>query len=120
MNTPAAKVEEICRCAIVQRHQHEKSMFMSKCECLKANGKIDTHAYPDFPEEWVGKSPALLKAFVNDSEAHKADLLNELHSIRSTYTLAIDHQQGVVSNVKQDPKKTKSQRSPSPHAAISV
>ena len=88
-------------------HAKRKATFTSKHKSLKWNGKIGSYSHLSFLEDWVSKGFCLLNSLTLDYEVNKDDLLSELQSIRSTHTLAIDHQCQVIANVKKDASNNK-------------
>ena len=69
-------------------------------KAVSTANKLLTWSYPECPEIFVAKSPASLKALINDTDVHKYYFLSKLQSMRSTCTLAIDHQRQCVANIK--------------------
>lgn len=56
--------------------------------------------FEDIPERWVPNHSQLLRAFLYDFEYQKPALLREMQTIRSTQSLAADHQRKVAKRVK--------------------
>ena len=91
-NVVVSKAEDIVRSHVFNVRTKRKAISMCKHESLKQNGKIGSHSCPSFIEDGVPKGSCLLNSLMSDYEVNKDDLLSELQSVRSTFTLAIDHQ----------------------------
>ena len=55
-------------------------------------GSVVTNTFPDFPEHWVPKGPAILNAFLCAYLTHKDGLRREISTLISSSALAMDHQ----------------------------
>lgn len=100
LGSHAQTLENHCRANITHLYLNIKQNY----EARKASAfTIDDDNFPEFPEDWVGKSPALLTAFIKDYFVEKPALMAELKSIVLENSLAVDHQRKVVKTAKKLP-----------------
>ena len=94
----------ICQGAIAMmqaQYQAMKYEYESKAEAAMNLGYEEYLPFPTLPNNWLPKNDKLIRAFIMDYKMHRHDLLRELQTIRSTQSLAIDHQRQCVKRTRQ-------------------
>jgi hypothetical protein len=99
--TSGTDIENLCRLEAHVLHAKRTALYEHMNRMKQRLNRLHTwKRFPPFPETFLAKSPALLKAFIADYWLHRDDLHRELKTQVSKVGLAIDHKKGDAARIK--------------------